>query len=227
MLKPAEVYAATRDWEGYFAAVAGKGARETLVDGLEVAEREGGAGLGAGGARELPLAIDLGAGEGRDTAELLRRGWRVLAIDDHASAERLIRERTDVEAGAWGRLRFERCDFAGIGPGGLRLPPARLINASFALPFCPPGHFATLWAEMCGALVPGGLLCGQLFGDKDTWATLPDRTHHTREQVMALLEPFAIVSMREEDKPGKEFDGKSKHWHVFHVVARRRGEIKE
>ncbi len=225
MLKPAEVYAATRDWEGYFAAVAGKGARETLVEGLELVEREGAAGLGAGGvggAVEPPLAIDLGAGEGRDTAELLRRGWRVLAIDDHASAERLIRGRTDVEAGAWERLRFERRDFAGIGPGGLRLPPARLINASFALPFCPPGHFATLWAEMCGALVPGGLLCGQLFGDKDTWATMPDRTHHTREQVMTLLEPFAIVSVREEDKPGKEFDGKSKHWHVFHVVARRR-----
>lgn len=222
MLKPAEVYAATRDWEGYFAAVAGKGARETLVEGLELVEREGAAGLGAGGAAEPPLAIDLGAGEGRDTAELLRRGWRVLAIDDHESAERLIRGRTDVEARAWERLRFERRDFAGIGPGGLRLPAARLINASFALPFCPPGHFATLWAEMCGALVPGGLLCGQLFGNKDTWATMPDRTHHTQEQVMTLLEPFAIVSMREEDKPGKEFDGKSKHWHVFHVVARRR-----
>ena len=222
MLKPAEVYAATRDWEGYFAAVAGKGARETLVEGLEVLERDRAAGLGAGGAAEPPLAIDLGAGEGRDTAELLRRGWRVLAIDDHESAERLIRGRTDVQAGAWERLRFERRDFAGIGPGGLRLPAARLINASFALPFCPPGHFATLWAEMCGALVPGGLLCGQLFGDKDTWATMPDRTHHTREQVMTLLEPFAIVSVREEDKPGKEFDGKSKHWHVFHVVARRR-----
>ena len=40
------------------------------------------------------LAVDLGAGTGRDTAELLRRGWRVIAIDREPEAiDRLHRAR--------------------------------------------------------------------------------------------------------------------------------------
>ncbi|MEC4815643.1 MAG: methyltransferase domain-containing protein [Scytonema sp. PMC 1069.18] len=32
------------------------------------------------------FAVDLGCGDGRDTVELLRQGWRVLAIDGEAEA---------------------------------------------------------------------------------------------------------------------------------------------
>src|SRR5690606_3661669 len=75
--KKAEHYAEKRDWPGYFEVVLGKPARETLVDALARFERDGAA---------PGFAIDLGCGEGRDSAELLRRGWRVLAIDGHESA---------------------------------------------------------------------------------------------------------------------------------------------
>jgi trans-aconitate methyltransferase len=42
------------------------------------------------------FAVDLGCGAGRDTAELLRRGWRVLAIDAEAEAIRRLLERRDL-----------------------------------------------------------------------------------------------------------------------------------
>ena len=62
-------YSEALDWPGYFGAVRGKGARETLVAALDSFEREGCAG---------GLAVDVAAGEGRDSLELLTRGWRVV-----------------------------------------------------------------------------------------------------------------------------------------------------
>jgi len=73
----AQDYSEVQDWPGYFAAVLGKGARETLVAALDSFAREGFTG---------GLAIDIAAGEGRDTLELLKQGWRVVATDGHRDA---------------------------------------------------------------------------------------------------------------------------------------------
>ena len=73
----------SRPWSRYYAA-AGQDPRETLLAALERFDAEGRAGL----------AVDLGCGTGRDTFELLRRGWRVLAIDAQSEAlyRRLLAE---------------------------------------------------------------------------------------------------------------------------------------
>lgn len=198
-------HAATRDWGAYYDAVEGKGPRETLIEALDLFE----------GAPESPrLAIDLGCGDGRDTVELLRRGWRVHAID--------------AEQEAFTRL-FARADLCGrdrltivVAPFHLvELPHAALVNASFALPFCPPEYFDALWAKILRAIEPGGRFAGQLFGDRDTWASLPDRTHQSRDQVERLLAPFVIEGFREEERDGEDATGYAKHWHIYHIVARK------
>lgn len=215
-LKPAHVYAGQRDWPGYFAAVAGKPARETLLKALELFESQGVGGVLPGGAaRPGGFAVDLACGEGRDAAELLRHGWRVLAIDGHPEAIERIRHRTDISPGAPLRVEFAMME-------SCALPACDLLNASFALPFCEPGAFAGLWARIVGAIRPGGRLAGQFFGDRDSWATIPDRTHHTRDQVEGLLQPFEVEMFQEEEKDGLDAQQHAKHWHVFHVVARRR-----
>ena len=56
-------YSELEDWPGYFGAVLGKGARETMVAALDSFAKEG---FSAG------FAFDLAAGEGRDTLELLK-----------------------------------------------------------------------------------------------------------------------------------------------------------
>ena len=216
-MKPAHIYASTRDWPGYFAAMAGKPARETLLLALAHAKPI----LHSG---ERPLAIDLGCGEGRDVPPLLAAGYRVLAIDSHTEAATRIAERTDIELANRAHLTVQTASFE-----ALTLPPAALINASFSLPFCPPTHFAALWGQIVQSLACGysreggaGYFCGQLFGDDDDWAALPDRTHHTRAQVVDLLSEFDVISLLEERKDGQLFDGAAKHWHVFHIVAQLR-----
>lgn len=45
-------------------------------------------------------------------------------------------------------------------------------------------------------------------------------TFHTREQVLALLAGLDVEQLDEEERDGEAVSG-PKHWHAFHVVARR------
>ena len=171
-------YAAAEDWPGYFDAVSGKPARETLRRALDLFE-------GEGPSVEPRLAVDLGAGEGRDTAELLRRGWRVEAIDAHPESVSRIRARPDLvgtERLATTVGTFEECF----------IPRCSLVNASYALPFCEPSLFEGVWRKIRGAVVPWGRFAGQFFGDRDTWASIPGRTHVTEARARALLEGWVV-----------------------------------
>ena len=204
--------AAVRDWPSYYDRVSGKPPRDTLLGALDRFDEQDGA--------DAPqrFAIDLGCGEGRDTLELLRRGWRVLAIDGHADG--IARLRT--QASAYGPDRLEsRVESFGDGA----YPLADLVNASFALPFCPPDRFERVWASISNAVRAGGRFAGQFFGDRDSWAVIEDRTHLTRERALGLFEGWVIESFREEDRPGEDCHAVHKHWHVFHVVARRRDGV--
>lgn len=195
-----------RDWAAYYAKTAGRPPRDTLLAALDRFEAEGVTGF----------AVDLGCGGGRDTVELLRRGWRVLAIDAEEAAIAHLRARADLPSSGVLETRIARMEDA-------PLPPCDLVNASFALPLCPAGGFSALWARIIAALRPGGRFAGQLYGDRDSWAEDPGLTHHTRAEAEALFAGFEIESFREEEEDSTTPRGTAKHWHVFHVVARKAG----
>jgi SAM-dependent methyltransferase len=209
--KKAEHYAETRDWPGYFEVVLGKPPRETLIDALARFDEEGAA---------PGFAVDFGCGEGRDSAELLRRGWKVLAIDGHECAFEYLRKRTDFPRAAREPGRFEtqvaRMEDA-------NWPACDLFNASFSLPFVDPARFDDVWSRIVDSIKPGGRFAGQLFGERDTWAALPDRSHQTRAQVDELLGMFHVEHLKEEERDGGDCLNNPKHWHVFHIVAQKRG----
>lgn len=197
-----------RDWSVYYSAVVGRPPRDTLLAALERFDAEKSA------AGSL-FAVDLGCGEGRDTVELLRRGWRVLGIDGEKEASARLLSRPDINPE---RLEIQVTRFEEV-----TLPESvDLVNASFSLPFCPPEHFPGLWEKIVTSLSSGGRFCGQLFGDRDSWAIYTSMTHHTREQVEVLLQPFEVEVFEEEDHPGKTALGEEKHWHIFQIVARKR-----
>ena len=205
-LKPAFVYATTRDWSGYFQATAGRPARETVIDAIERFKLEP--------TDTTRFAVDLGCGEGRDSAQLLKVGWNVLAIDGHPEGLQRLIGRDDLCDPT--KLTMQLAPFESV-----ELPHCDLLNASFSLPFCHPDQFDGLWSKIVASINPGGRFCGQLFGERDSWASISDRSHHTREQVERFLSPFTIESLKEEEREGQDCDGISKHWHVFHIVARK------
>jgi hypothetical protein len=199
-------FSAANDWPGYFGAVLGKPPRDTLLAALAAFEQEG---VAAG------FAVDLAAGEGRDTLELLARGWRVLATDAEPAAFAYLRPR--VPAAALDGLTTIVARFEDTA-----LPLCDLVNASFALPFCAPLHLPALWARFVAAIRSGGRFAGQFFGDRDSWASRSDRTHHTHDEVVTLLAGFDIEMLRIEERDDPPDVREPKHWHLFHVVARKR-----
>ncbi len=212
---PAHEAAERRDWVAYFDRMEGKPPRATLLRALEkfgpVAPSD---------TANAPLAVDLGCGTGQDLIPLLERGWRVWACDAHPEGLARLRARPVCAAAiAEGRLTVERADFESV-----RIPPAALVNASFSLPFCPPAQFPALWARIDAAIPSGrgGRFAGQLFGDRDDWATLEDRTHLTRAETLALFDQYILEHFEEEDRPSSHAGEHHKHWHVFHIVARKR-----
>ena len=193
------------DWQDYYERTAGQPPRHTLLAALT---RFGAAAIGRS-------AVDLGCGDGRDTIELLRRGWRVLAIDAEPSAIARLEARPDLPPDARLETRCARFEDA-------TWPAVDLINASFALPLCPPDRFPAVWARIESSLVTSGRFAGQLFGERDEWRGEPGITHHTRAEVERLLAGFAVEMLAEEESDSITPYGKPKHWHLFHVVARKR-----
>ena len=160
------------------------------------------------------FGVDLGCGQGRDTLAMLRRGWRVLAIDAEEEAIARLRIRAADEP----RLETRVASFADA-----EWPDADLVNAGYALPFCPPDRFGALWQRVVASVCPGGRFSGQLFGDHDEWAG-SGIVVQTRAEVEELLRPFDVERLDEVDEDGSTITGRPKHWHLYHVVARKRPE---
>jgi membrane dipeptidase len=188
-----------RRWSRYFER-AGDDPRETLLDALRRFDTPG-------------LAVDLGCGTGRDTLELLRAGWNVIAIDGEQEAIDRVR---GAVGGDGGRLTTEVARIEDA-----RWPTCDLVNASFVLPFVRPDRFDEVWRRIAESLRPGGRFSGQVFGDHDEWAGT-GIVVRTRAEVESLLEPYEVERLDEIDEVGSTVLGPTKHWHVFHVVARKR-----
>ncbi len=214
--QPAHEAAQRRDWPAYFDRMRGKPPRDTLLGALDAFPETD--------PSNTPLALDLGCGDGRDTSELLARGWRVWAQDASDDGLRRLRARPECAAAERdGRLTIAHAAFE-----DLQLPAgATLVNASFSLPFCPPAHFPALWAKIDAAIPPGGRFCGQLFGDRDAWAILEDRTHLARSQALARFDQYVLERFIEEDRPSSQQSEAHKHWHLFHIIARKRPQTEQ
>lgn len=198
---------APADWSSYYEKTGDRPPRPTLVRALDAFAEEG--------APSNSQAIDLGCGSGRDTIEILRRGWPVLAVDAAPEAIEKLLARPDLPRGCKIETQISRYE-------DMELPTGALVNAGFSLPLCPADTFPAVWQTVVSALVSGGRFSGQLYGDRDDWMDRPGMTCHSRDQVVGLLKPFHIELLDEEEDDSVTPRGVRKHWHIFHIVARKR-----
>lgn len=159
-------------------------------------------------------ALELGCGVGHGVAHLIEKGLVVTGVD--AQPDALERLRRRLPEGARPTLICSTFQ-------SLELPVERfdLVVAGFCLFFLTASDFASFWPKLIGSLKPGGLFMGQILGPNDEWAD-EEHSFHTREQVDALLSGFEVLRMEEVDQDGARADGTPKHWHVFHILARKR-----
>ena len=192
-------------WAAYYEKLRDRPPRKTLLLALD---RFGPPPAGA-------RAVDLGCGDGRDVVELLRRGWNVVAVDAEPEALRRLAARNL--------------------PGAERVTPVLrrmedtplpadvlLVNSSFAMPLCEPAKFHEMWGRIREGLPSGGRFSGQWYGPRDSWCGRPGMTFVSQKEARNLLQGFDVEMFEEEEDDGTTPRGQAKHWHIFHIVARKR-----
>lgn len=157
-------------------------------------------------------ALDLGAGGGRDTEHLLRAGWRVTAVDaspaSAAALRRLPRQRS---------LEFVQSRIEDFEPATYDL-----VNAQFSLPFIAPPRYHAALRRLRGSVRPGGVMAATFFGERDQWNEAGAGINFTTaDAVRELFAGWELIELTEVEEDGQTADGSPKHWHVFHVIARR------
>lgn len=165
---------------------------------------------------EAPLVLDLGCGDGRDSALFLAQGWRVVGIDQNPEAIRRATERF-AGAAASGQFRGVVSDLARSldDPAWLE---ARLAHSAFVLPFLPRKSFDPVWARMRQIALDGGALSAILFGPEDDWAyRLGTCVDH--DDVTKLLEGLTIAHRDERINHSPTAKGEMKCWHIHEVVG--------
>ena len=191
-------------WAAYYKQLRDRPPRKTLLAALDA----------FGKAPRDALVIDLGCGDGRDVIEMLRRGWKVVAVDAEPQALRQLQERplplgsdvTPVNA------RLEEVPI----PLGVQL-----VNSSFAMPLCEPEAFHRTWERIREALPPGGRFSGEWYGPRDSWVGRPGMTFVSRDEALTLLQGFDVEMFEEEEADGVTPRGNAKRWHIFHIVAKK------
>ncbi len=162
------------------------------------------------------FAVDLGCGAGRDTRELLRRGWRVLATDMTPEGPETLWRLTREED----RERLE----TEVAPlQDFEIPVCDLLNANLILPFQPAADYEATWERILAAIPVGGRFSGMLFGHKDQAAEEEGMTCPPPEVIRGYLDGFEIEYWAEKEEDGQTALGDDHHFHLIEVVAVRRG----
>ena len=91
-----------------------------------------------------------------------------------------------------------------------------LVNASFSLFFCAPDRFNDSWTIMSTSLNEGGIFCGQILGEYDSWSERTKVTTVKKPELNALFSSFELLYFKEDIKETPE-----KYWHIYHIVARK------
>ena len=192
------------DWAAFYRATIGREPRPLFAKGRAVVAASG---MAPG------QAVEIGFGDGTETLALLNAGWRVLAIDPAPAAAEVLR--SQVPDAALDRLAIA------TAPGeSVELPSFDLLYAGYSLPFVDPSKFGAFWEGVRSRLRPGGFLVVNFFGVRDSWAGRDGMSFLELDAVQRLIDGLDVLAVDEEDQDGDSFLG-PKHWHVFHVTARR------
>lgn len=159
-------------------------------------------------------ALDLGSGTFIESLYLLENGFKqVTAVDNSLNAKEFANHINSE------KLKFENIPFDQFI---FEKEKYDLINAQYALPFYGKENFEQFFDDIKSSLKVGGIFAGQFFGDRDEWNTKNTKmAFQTKEEVEELLKDLEIIEFQEEEKDGTTAAGNQKHWHVFHVIAKK------
>lgn len=188
------------NWKPYFEKHEKRKPREQLVKAVSFCIKRGN-------------ALDLGAGTMIESKFLLRKGFKVTAVDNAPEVKKYAKS-----------IKNKKFILANLPFQKYKFPKNTfdLINAQFALPFHGKKGFNTFIKNIEMALKPNGVFVGQFFGKKDSWNDGKEEiVFHSKPQVLKLLSSMKILEFIEEEKDGITASGHKKHWQIFHFIAQK------
>ena len=158
-------------------------------------------------------ALDVGAGTGRDTLFLLKKGWRVTAIDSNKQGIELIRSKASKECTS--NLEVLELDFDHI-PLHKKYD---LVISNWSIDYASPETYPTILKNLKSLVSKNGRLAISFFGDEHTGIK--------KSVVHTLHKQSEILPMIGDDFEIEYFNAVKQHrkgyvWHVFEVVAKRK-----
>jgi tellurite methyltransferase len=177
------------NWDLYYKNISNEKPREILVKALALIPED-----------MTGYAVDLGCGNGIDTIELLKRGWKVLAVDKEKNALSMIKKCIDKTLKTNLQTKQEAFE-------KLKIPSCDLINANYSHPFCRPDYFLKFWENIVSSIKTKGWFSGNLFGNNDEWSENKSMTFFTKDQVLSLFSYFKIEYFLEVEEYGMIADG--------------------
>jgi SAM-dependent methyltransferase len=163
------------------------------------------------------VALDIGAGNLRDTKYLLSQGFTVTALDSSPASTEIATALHNPELVMIEKLirdyEFPENKFS-------------LVNAQGILFHLPIDRLITNIDKIRKSLKEKGVFVTELLGPHDDWnISGTDKTFLTREQLKELLKDFEIEYLDEYERDmtsdASEVTGthELKHWHKFKIIA--------
>lgn len=160
-------------------------------------------------------ALDLGAAPFIETQAILAHGFHnVIAIDSAVDA---IEYLPKVYVFDFRHISFRDYDFP--------VETFDFINAQFSLPFYGKDGFSSFFQTILKSLNHGGVFCGQLFGDRDSWnISESNLVFHKLSEVQALIHSgdTDLIFFSEEEKEASSANETLKHWHIYSFIIKRK-----
>ncbi len=193
------------EWQDYFEA-AEKNKLHHLFEKLQPHLRPG------------LTALELGCGVGHGTAHLYAHGLEVTAVDIYKEALNRVRSKLP----ACHRVQLVERDFRQLAFPEQSFDMIVAINALY---FLSPIEFSGFWARLGSWIRPGGLFVGNFMGPGDPWAFRKDYNTQSEETLRTLLDGFDVLYQLNDERDTVITTGKTRHVHVLHVLARKRGPV--
>ncbi len=186
--------------EGYYEQTVSRSPSKYLIQALELPNKAS------------KTALDFGCGAGSDTKYLVEHGYNVTAVDGNPEAGDYIGRINGKGDAKFVLSNFEDFQFDSYG----------LVNSSRSLSFIHKNTFDDVLDRLLGSILPGGLFIGDFYGINDEW-NKPDETmtFMSREDNEDLFKGMEVLSLDQVEGDGHIANGKAKHWHKFHIIARK------